>query len=96
LKQYTIFKVLPFSGAAMFEAGFFSVILLAVGYWVVLWIMRRRNDVLHGHFVEPEPRPVSATTSAPASRPARLPRNAEALRPLLASIERELKRAARR
>lgn len=80
----------------MFEAGIFGVILLAVGYWMVLWIMRRRNDVLHGHFVEPEPGPVSATASAPASRPARPPGNAETLRPLLTSIERELKRAARR
>ena len=80
----------------MFEASFFGVILLAVGYWMVLWIMRRRDDVLHGHFVEPEPGPVSAKASAPALRPARPPGNGDALRPLLASIERELKRAARR
>ena len=77
----------------MFEIGIFGVILLAVGYWMVLWIMGRRDDVLHGHFVEPEP--VSATASAPASQPAMPSGNAEALRPLLASIERELKRAAR-
>ena len=73
----------------MFEIGIFGIILLAVGYWMVLWIMGRRDDVLHGHFVEPEP------VSAPASQPARSSGNAETLRPLLASIERELKRAAR-
>jgi hypothetical protein len=79
----------------MFESGIFGVIVLAVGYWMVLWIMRRRDDVLHGHFVESEPGPVSATASAPASQPPRPLGNAEMLRPLLASIERELKRAAR-
>jgi hypothetical protein len=34
----------------MFEIGIFCVILLAVGYWVALWLMGRHDDVLHGPF----------------------------------------------
>ena len=36
----------------MFEIGIFCVILLAISYWAVLWLMGRREDVLHGAFVE--------------------------------------------
>ncbi|XIA63772.1 hypothetical protein ACFIOY_32795 [Bradyrhizobium sp. TZ2] len=36
----------------MFEIGIFCVIFLAVSYWAVLWLMGRREDVLHGEFVE--------------------------------------------
>jgi hypothetical protein len=36
----------------MFEIGIFCVILLAISYWAVLWLMGRREDVLHGEFVE--------------------------------------------
>ena len=36
----------------MFEIGIFFVIVLAVSYWAVLWTMGRREDVLHGEFVE--------------------------------------------
>jgi hypothetical protein len=35
----------------MFEIGIFCVIFLAVAYWAVLWLMGRREDVLHGEFV---------------------------------------------
>ena len=51
----------------MFEIGIFCVIFLAVAYWTVLWLMGRREDVLHGEFVESEPpaeepvRPVQKT-----------------------------------
>jgi hypothetical protein len=38
----------------MFEIGIFCVIFLAVSYWAVLWLMGRRQDVLHGEFVESE------------------------------------------
>jgi hypothetical protein len=38
----------------MFEIGIFCVIFLAVSYWAVLWVMGRREDVLHGEFVEAE------------------------------------------
>jgi hypothetical protein len=36
----------------MFELDIFCVIVLAVAYWMVLWLMGRREDVLHGEFVE--------------------------------------------
>ncbi|MBR1211337.1 hypothetical protein [Bradyrhizobium sp. JYMT SZCCT0180] len=36
----------------MFEIIISCVILLAVCYWAVLWLMGRREDVLHGEFVE--------------------------------------------
>ena len=36
----------------MIEIGILVFILLAVGYWATLWIMGRRDDVLHGQFVE--------------------------------------------
>jgi hypothetical protein len=51
----------------MFEIGVFCVILFALGYWATLFIMGRREDVLHGEFVEAEPEPVS--TSAGAAMP---------------------------
>jgi hypothetical protein len=41
----------------MFEIGIFSVIVLAVSYWAVLWVMGRREDVLHGEFVKAEAQP---------------------------------------
>jgi hypothetical protein len=41
----------------MFEIGIFSVIILAVAYWTVLWLMGRREDVLHGEFVEGKAEP---------------------------------------
>jgi hypothetical protein len=36
----------------MFEIGIFGVVVLAVSYWAVLWVMGRREDVLHGEFVK--------------------------------------------
>ena len=46
----------------MFEIGIFCVILLAVGYWVALWLMGRHDDVLHGDFVQTEQGPEPAAT----------------------------------
>ena len=40
----------------MFEIGIFFVIFLAASYWAVLWTMGRREDVLHGEFVEHDTR----------------------------------------
>lgn len=57
----------------MFEIGIFCVIVLAIGYWVALWLMGRHDDVLHGDFVQtelgPEPaaRPSQPAPSQPAS-----------------------------
>jgi hypothetical protein len=56
----------------MFEIGIFSVIVLAVSYWAVLWVMGRREDVLHGEFVKADAQPgepVRATSPAPRIRP---------------------------
>jgi hypothetical protein len=55
----------------MFEIGIFCVILLAVGYWVTLWIAGRREDVLHGQFVEVEPQAEPAPASAIMPPPAK-------------------------
>jgi hypothetical protein len=74
----------------MFEISIFCVIVLAIGYWTALWLMGRRDDVLHGDFVEVEPGsdPVPATSPAP-----RIDR-ADSLQSLLNAIKRDLKDAA--
>ena len=36
----------------MFEISIICVILLAISYWVVLFLTGRREDVLHGEFVK--------------------------------------------
>ena len=36
----------------MLEIGISVFLVLAVGYWAILWIMGRRDDVLHGEFVD--------------------------------------------
>jgi hypothetical protein len=56
----------------MFEIGIFCVIVLAVSYWAVLWVMGRREDVLHGEFVNAETQPgepVRAVVPKPSVRP---------------------------
>jgi hypothetical protein len=56
----------------MFEIGIFSVIILAVSYWAVLWVMGRREDVLHGEFVKADAQPgepVRAISPKPPVRP---------------------------
>lgn len=94
----------------MFEISIFCVIVLAIGYWVALWLMGRHDDVLHGDFVQTElgPEP-AATPSQPASPPKSSPKSsppnssqstpmrpdrAESLQSLLAAIKRDLKDAA--
>jgi hypothetical protein len=56
----------------MFEIGIFCVIFLAISYWTVLWLMGRREDVLHGEFVKGEGQPeepVRAIFPEPLVRP---------------------------
>lgn len=56
----------------MFEIGIFSVIVLAVSYWAILWVMGRREDVLHGEFVKADGQPgepVRAARPKPTVRP---------------------------
>ena len=57
--------------AKMIEIGIISIIVLAVGYWVTLWLMGRRDDVLHGDFVHGEPGAETAVPDQPF--PARPP-----------------------
>jgi hypothetical protein len=52
--------------AKMIEIGIISIIVLAAGYWVTLWLMGRRDDVLHGDFVHAEP---GAETAALSDQP---------------------------
>ena len=56
----------------MFEIGIISIIVLAVGYWVTLWLMGRHDDVLHGDFVHAEDSgdgPAFAVPTFPARPP---------------------------
>ena len=67
----------------MFEIGILCVISLAVAYWTVLWLMGRREDVLHGEFVEgkAEPdEPVRADAAESQARPIFLERPASPAR----------------
>ena len=88
----------------MLEIGIFCLIFLAVAYWAVLWLMGRREDVLHGEFVKSEPhaeepvRPVfpkRPVLSAPRERPAEAvseqpPFRQERLESLLKTIKQDL------
>jgi hypothetical protein len=88
----------------MFEIGIFCVIFLAVAYWAVLWLMGRRQDVLHGEFVNSEPpaeepvrpvfpkRPVRPAPPECPAEPASAqpPFRPERLESLLNTIKRDL------
>ena len=54
----------------MFEISIFCVILLAISYWAVLWLMGRRADVLHGEFVETGTQPDEPARPVFPDRPA--------------------------
>jgi len=53
----------------MLEISIFCVILFAIAYWATLFIMGRREDVLHGEFVEVEPELADAAVPASAHMP---------------------------
>lgn len=74
----------------MFEFIIFGVIALAVGYWVTLFLMGRRDDVLHGHFVKTDARPEAPSIPSPAASVA----STERLQALLTAIKQDLKDAA--
>ncbi|WP_244562177.1 hypothetical protein [Bradyrhizobium lablabi] len=44
------------------------MIALAIGYWATLFLMGRREDVLHGDFVEGKERPEPAATQLPTTQ----------------------------
>ncbi|WP_409334685.1 hypothetical protein [Bradyrhizobium sp. AUGA SZCCT0124] len=82
------------SGVAMvFEAIVSGVILLALGYWATMFVMGRRDDVLHGKFVEDEPA-AEPVRFMPRMQPAPQP-NKDSLQALLTVIKRDLNDAAR-
>ncbi len=81
----------------VFELIVFGVILLAVGYWATMFVMGRRDDVLHGKFVEHEVSaepvrslPPRARPTAPAPQP-----DKDSLQALLTVIKQDLHDAAR-
>ena len=86
----------------MFEIGILCVIGLAVGYWATLWLMGRRDDVLHGDFVhterrlDPAPAPLQnmPVPHMPVPAAPRPPDGSDSLQTLLAAIKRDLKDAA--
>jgi hypothetical protein len=69
----------------MLELVVFCVILLAAGYWATMFVMGRRDDVIHGKFVRiedagalgqsamPTPMPPFPKRPAKAARPANVP-----------------------
>ncbi|MCP1907639.1 hypothetical protein J2R96_000119 [Bradyrhizobium elkanii] len=88
------------SGVAMiFEAIVFGVILLAVGYWATMFVMGRRDDVLHGKFVEEQPDTTPVRSMPHVSRvrpaPAAPQPDKDPLQALLTVIKQDLHDAAR-
>jgi hypothetical protein len=53
----------------MLEIGFFCVILLAAGYWATMFVMGRRDDVIHGKFVHSEGEGALTQPAMPAPPP---------------------------
>ena len=94
----------------MLELVVFCVILVAAGYWATMFVMGRRDDVIHGKFVRTEdvsaqsamPRPPFPKRPVKAARPANVqpansgakPVNSDALQSLLAAIQQDLKSVA--
>ena len=76
----------------MFEIGIFSVIILAAAYWLGLWLMGRREDVLHGQFVsgflQPDEPPQTIFSDQQPFRP-------DLLESLLTSLKRDLDEVVR-
>ncbi|WBL81830.1 hypothetical protein I3J27_15925 [Bradyrhizobium xenonodulans] len=53
----------------MLEIGIFCVILLAAGYWTTMFVMGRRDDVIHGKFVHVDEEGAFTRPSMPAPPP---------------------------
>jgi hypothetical protein len=87
----------------LLETVLLGVILVAIGYWATMYTMGRRDDVIHGKFVqdetaEPAPPVARTVTRMPPlpTRPAPVAPHAsrESLQSLLAVIKQDLKDAA--
>ena len=53
----------------MLEIVVFSVILLAAGYWATMFLMGRRDDVIHGKFVHADHEGAFTQPAMPAPLP---------------------------
>jgi hypothetical protein len=53
----------------MLEIGIFCVILLAAGYWATMFVMGRRDDVIHGKFVHADDEAAFTQPTMPAPLP---------------------------
>ena len=51
----------------MLEISLFCVILVAAGYWTTMFVMGRRDDVIHGKFVHADDE--ASPPSMPPPRP---------------------------
>ncbi|NEV02507.1 hypothetical protein [Bradyrhizobium uaiense] len=80
----------------VFELIVFGVILLAVGYWATMFVMGRRDDVLHGKFVEDQP-DAEPVRFMPRVRPAQAApqQSRDSLQAQLTVIKQDLHDAAR-
>jgi hypothetical protein len=88
----------------MFELVISGIILLAIGYCATMFAMGRRDDVLHGDFVQDEcetesVQPATAFTmpSPPPARPvpAEPQSSRDSLQALLTAIKQDLQDAAK-
>ncbi|WP_448032773.1 hypothetical protein [Bradyrhizobium liaoningense] len=53
----------------MLEIGIFCVIVLAAAYWATMFVMGRRDDVIHGKFVHVDDEGDFAQAAMPAPPP---------------------------
>jgi hypothetical protein len=67
----------------MFEIVVCCIIVFAVGYWATLWTAGRREDVLHGQFVELQAQPDAPPAAVPAPPPKVASRPLTAFKPAL-------------
>jgi hypothetical protein len=65
----------------MLEIVVFCVILLAAGYWATMFVMGRRDDVIHGKFVRTEDAGAFAQSAMPTPTPPFPKRPVKAARP---------------
>ncbi|MET4327436.1 hypothetical protein ABIB80_003262 [Bradyrhizobium sp. i1.15.2] len=65
----------------MLELVVFCVILLAAGYWATMFVMGRRDDVIHGKFVHTEDADAFAQSAMPTPTPPFPRRPVKAARP---------------
>ncbi|WP_456769645.1 hypothetical protein [Bradyrhizobium sp. USDA 3650] len=65
----------------MLELVVFCVILVAAGYWATMFVMGRRDDVIHGKFVHAEDAGAFAQSAMPTPTPPFPKRPVKAARP---------------